>query len=80
MIPMPNNNEPKDNEEKTFVPSPAEAEQHLDFSGDSEEELEAPDPVNLPEHHLTKEEMDQRESGQASSSHIPPPDDAPRSL
>lgn len=77
---------PKDNNEnitpssKPFVPGEMEEEQHLNFTGAGEDNTEPADPVNKPEHHITKEEFDERESGQSSSSAIPPPDDAPRGL
>ena len=67
-------------ENKPVVPTPHEdTEQHLEFTGPGKEVPES-DVVNQPEHHITKEEFKQRESGQASGASIPPPDDAPRGL
>lgn len=80
-MPAKQNNEDQKDPKKSFIPGvPGDTEQHLDFNGNSKDNAAGADSANQSKHHLTKEELDQRESGQSDSSSIPPPDDAPRGL
>jgi hypothetical protein len=76
---MPTESKAKSNE--TSIPvEHQDTEQHLAFTGTGKDNPEASDAVNKPENHITREQFEQRESGQADGSNIPPPDDAPRGL